>query len=472
MADDAGPTHILDGVEPFTLVPFQQEDHDWCLKHTKNMLLYDRGLGKTVIATRRNISAGVGTHVVICPGNAVKTWMDHTREWWSHFYPGCDIDIHHVKGKPDERRRIWKLLAHPSRTRQHRLFVCNYGTFQRDGKEVRESRLTRFIDQWDIDEAHKLRNRKSKNFEVLGPLLRSHPYFSFETGTPISRGAHEFWTYLNCVNPRHFSSYWKHVGTFCEVVDGYWGKEIIGPRNTAAFNHILKQYARIRSCEDPEIAKQLPKKTRVPLFVELDKDQYRVTKELEMNKVAWVNNALILGATSMENVMRFRQLLVCPKMLEPSLSLGAAFNDLLENLEDMSPDERHTVVFTPFKRAFPFFREALEEKGYSVFQLSGGISPDEQQEQIRLWRAHRGIMLNTISYAESYSLEPAKTAYFVGYEWDPNPNKQAEDRLKRLTTRYNVTMCYYRYLGTVDDQMCHVVNWKEQAINNVVYGGR
>lgn len=462
--------HILEGVEPFTLVPFQDEDEQWSQQHHKHMLLYDRGFGKTVVVTKRNINAGVGTHVVLCPKNAFATWEDHTTTWWRHFYPKADIDVHLVRGTPDARKTLWRELDRPARTRQHRQFVVTYNSAQRDAEFLCELQRLKNVDQWDFDEAHKLRNRKSVNYKTVSKITRQHPYFGFETGTPISRGAQEFWTYLNCINPKYFSSYWKFVSTFCEVVDGMWGKEIIGPRNTEAFNHLLSMYARIRSAEDPAIAAQLPKKTRNPLFVELDKDQYRIYKELEANKLAWTaDGRLILAGNSMEAVMRFRQLLVCPKMLDPALSLGAAFNDLLDNLEDMSREERHTVIFCPFKRAFPFFRQALEARDYPVYQLTGGISIEEQRRQIAGWRHNRGIMLNTISYAESYSLEPARMAYFIGYEWDPNQNIQAEDRLRRLTTRYNLAMYYYRYQDTVDDDMCYTVNWKGQAIHGVLY---
>jgi SNF2 family DNA or RNA helicase len=469
VADQPNKTFILDNQDPYTLVPFQDEDLGWLKAHPKSMVLYDRGLGKTVLATKRNIDAGVGTHAVFCPKNAIQTWKTHTQEWWSHFYPRADIDIWEVDGSPDCRRRMWRELAHPARTRQHRLFIVGYGSGQRDAQWLREQKYLNRVDQIDLDEAQRLRNRNSVAFKRLQPILRQHPYFSFESGTPVSRGAQEFWTYLNCIDPKLFSSYWKFAGTFCELFAGRWGTEIIGPRNAEEFGRLLKQYARIRTAEDPGIAEQLPQKSRNPLYVELDDDQYKVYKDLGADKFSWTETGrLILAGNSMEATIRFRQLLVCPKILDPTLSLGAAFTDFLQNFDDWSPEERHTVIFSPFTGAFPHFRKALEDKGVPVFQLSGGISSDEQQRQIRLWRENKGVMLNSIRYAESYSLEPARTAYFIGYEWDPNMNLQAEDRLRRLTTRYNLAMYYYRYAGTVDDDMCYTVNWKHVNITQIM----
>jgi hypothetical protein len=85
------------------------------------------------------------------------------------------------------------------------------------------------------------------------------------------------------------------------------------------------------------------------------------------------------------------------------------------------------------------------------------------------------VMLCTVQYAESFDLDPrhpddAKTCWFIGYEWDPNQNLQAEDRMHRLTTQYPITCNYYRYQGTVDDDMCYAVNWKMDHTIKTLHG--
>lgn len=461
------------GLAPFTLTPFQDEDVKWLRSgHDKALIAYDRGLGKTVIATKRNIIAGVGTHLVACPANAINTWISHTREWYQHFYPGDDLDIFFVTGKPEMRKRMWDELLRPERTHHHRLFVVTYGTALRDLNYLTPKHWAH-VDQIDLDEAHKMRHRTSQNFKLWSKVLHKHPYFTFLTGTPVSRGQQEFWTYLNCCNPKYFSSYWRYVGAFCELIDGRFGKEIIGPRNTENFYNLLREYCRIRLKTDEGIAEQMPSKTRVSIYCELDEHQQRIYQDLEADKFIWTQGGkIVVAATAMEEVMRLRQLLVCPKILDETLSLGGAFNDFLDTMDDADDTDCHTVVFTPFKSAFGHFRKALEARGHHVSQLSGGISSTEQLQQISEWRRHRGIMLCTCLYAESFDLEPAKSSWNIGYEWDPNVNSQAEDRLHRLTTTWPVTNNYYRYKNTIDDQVCFVVNWKSEHIHQIMQGAR
>jgi SNF2 family DNA or RNA helicase len=453
------------------LAPFQAEDMAWMLKstHNKNMLLYDRGLGKTVVATMRNITADVGTHYVICPSNAIRTWRDHALSWYSEFHPELDVDVHILRGSPHERRKLYDELLVPERQNQRRLFITTYSSFIRDSKNILTSKHISNIDQIDVDEAHKMRSRKSANFNNIKATFRQRPFISFLTGTPISRGAQEFWTFLNMMDAKYFSSYWRFVDTFCETWEGRWGKEIIAQKNTEAFFHLLSQYSRIRLKTDPEIASQMPPKSRESLYVQMDDCQRQMYDGLDVEGFIFTgDNGLVVASNSMEKVMRLRQLLVCPQILDATATLGSAFNDFLDQLSDMDSSDRHTVLFTPFKRAFAPFTKALQDRGIPVSQLSGGISIEEQEAQIKDWRASKGVMLCTIAYAESFDLEPAKTSYFIGYEWDPNMNVQAEDRLHRWTTTYPVTNYYYRYEGTVDDGLCNTVNWKQRNITYIM----
>jgi SNF2 family DNA or RNA helicase len=461
---------------------FQEEDGLWIPHHPKHCLFYDRGLGKTVVRTKANIDGGVGTHVVVCGSSAMGQWEKHTQWMWPELKPGYDHDIFLLDDIYYVRQNIWNELLHPERTRQHRQFIINYACWLRDLKAgFLTPKHLQHIDQLTFDEAHRgFRGRKSAKpnaiFKHSLPILKKLTHFDFLTGTPIGKGAQEFWPYLHCFNPYYFRSFWRFVGTFCETVEGPWGKEIVGTRPNAeeAFFQLLNQHGRVRTKNNPEIAAQLPAKTRVPIFVYMDKDQERMYREMDATKIAIDSNGLpIVAANSMEETMRLRQMLVCPKILDPNASLGGAFNDLLDQLRESDPADRHTVVFTPFKRAFPHFREALQAKGYHVQELSGGVSTKERDERIAWWRATRGVMLCTIPYAESFDLDPrepddAKTCWFVGYEWDQQQNLQAEDRMHRLETRYPITCNYYRYSNTVDDQMCWNVNFRSQNVNYIM----
>jgi SNF2 family DNA or RNA helicase len=335
------------------LTPFQKTDLEWMLKneHTKNMLLYDRGLGKTVVSTMRNIAVGVGTHFVICPSNAIRTWRDHAIAWYGDLAPDYDLDIHVLRGNPTQRRKLYDELLVPERTCQRRLFITTYSSFIRDSKTILTIPHIKNMDQIDIDEAHKMRSRKSQNYLSIQKTFKTHKYVSFLTGTPISRGAQEFWTFLNVINPKYFSSYWKFVDTFCETWEGRYGKEIVAQKNEEAFFHLLGQYSRIRLKTDPDIAAQMPTKTREPLYVEMDESQRTIYDALEVDDFIFTKEGnIVVASNSMEKVMRLRQLLVCPKILDPESGLGAAFNDLLYNIVDSKlangDFDHHTVLFT------------------------------------------------------------------------------------------------------------------------------
>jgi SNF2 family DNA or RNA helicase len=217
----------------------------------------------------------------------------------------------------------------------------------------------------------------------------------------------------------------------------------------------------------------MPRVTRKVISVDMDKEQAKLYKELDHDKFTILPSGMLLvTATSLEESIRLRQILICPKVIDPSFGYGAAFNAYLEMLEDAEEeDDRHTVIFCPFKSPFPFWREELVRRKIPVFQLSGGISPEEQQRQIVGFRERKGVMLCTARYAEAFSLAPATASYFIGQEWDPNVCAQAEDRLLPQEGTNPISAFYYAHKGTVEPRICEYLDAQQRVIDLTLGAG-
>lgn len=136
--------------------------------------------------------------------------------------------------------------------------------------------------------------------------------------------------------------------------------------------------------------------------------------------------------------------------------------DLVDNLKHNDWDS-HCVIFTPFTEAIPHYRDYLAASGFhNTVAIQGGLTPDELQERIERFRATRGIAITSILYATAFSLEPSSYGYFIGYDYDPENNDQAEDRLVRMTTDYLVNIYYYRHEGTYEEAQLENLVFKRQ----------
>jgi hypothetical protein len=461
-----------------SLRPFQAEDIPWFLNHPRSGNLSEPRLGKTVVTSITLALDPLTNKVLIaCPKNAMFVWRDHLLEWFQAIAPHRTLDIRVVKGKgakaAQQRKQAW--LA-PT-TADVTCYIVTWGALDRDIQLLQlpsTSKSGLIFNTVIGDEVHfRLKNRKNKAAKYFKWLThpqrcrRFHPL----SGTLAGKGGPaDFWPLLNMINPTLFGSYWKFVNTYMVVGENGWGgKELIEPKNIDHFHRfILEAYFRRRFRHI--CAPQMPKVQRDLLKVEATPEQVKLLEGLDQESFVFTpSDELIVAATSMEKVLRVRQILTCPQILDSTLGVGAAMEDLTERLLDpeMSPteDDRHVVIFSAFRQALQPFEDYLRTQGFeNIFQLYGGIDPEILHQRINQFKQSKGIILCSIKYAQAFSLAPAQQCFTIGYEWDPNDNKQAEDRLVPQEGINPINSYYYCYPG-IDDGVAESVNIKNRVIS-------
>lgn len=477
---------LVDSV-PLVLRPFQEAEIAPLAVRKRGGLAWDMGLGKTAGACTIGSRAKLKRWLVICPDNAFSVWSrwaadisdvepPHALDWIKNFWPDVKIIVRVIQDTKGARELIWdkeeQLAAN-----EMVIYICTPDTFIRDWGETvkvpgKKKKVIRFVPRKNytipniviLDEAKRIRNPESVAFQVVSKFLAYYnvQYVFPMTGTPGHQPKH-FWTMLHCIDPKYFTSYWKFIFTFHEVIDGMWGKEILGPRNLEQWHQTLGRYFSVVKEDDEGIAEQRPPLTRQLLPITMDEDQERVYKDLVKEMLHFVepDDNLIVAQNEFVLSTRLRQVLICPQILSPSLGLGAAIKDFVATVE---PEELN-VIFTPFTSVFEPFSSYLGGAGFQVQTLSGGIGAEERDARIHLWRSRRGVLICSILYAQAFSLEPATKAFFIGYDWDPDNNRQAEKRLHRLSTQKPITAYYYTFKSTFDERLCGIVNIKQQNVN-------
>ncbi|MEK0326694.1 MAG: helicase-related protein, partial [Nitrosopumilus sp.] len=155
-------------------------------------------------------------------------------------------------------------------------------------------------------------------------------------------------------------------------------------------------------------------------------------------------------------------LLCCPRILDTSLGMGGGFDLIVDKLEETP----HAVIFVPFRPACIYIQYELKLRGYQhVHMIRGGITHDEQTQEINAFKEARGILICTISYAESFDLETCDTSHFLGYDYSLDVNEQAEGRTQRAISKHEyVTWNYVKYMNTIDE---HFLNELTEDMHNV-----
>lgn len=411
------------------------------------ILGHKTGLGKTFLslygATRRDDQR----ILVIGTKKSAAIWINEIPRWTS--YTATQITT-----KTKNRDQVWKdACRSPSG-----IYLVTYQLLQRligkipgNQKKIRASMLP-----WDLvvcDEAHKmLRGHKTQTFEMLKCIPSKH--MNILSATLASRGPQDLWSSLHLLHPDFFSSYWRFVSQHCHVFKTEYGQEIGGVKDSKYTKEILRKYYIGRG---NEVRKQMAP-IRQTIELEMDDDQAKSYWKLLDDMLLELDSGEVLIASSklaLNN--KLRQMALCPRMFDPTLPLGAGIDYILEEIEE----EPHAVIFTPQKAYIRVLAAELVAAGYDVTVLQGGMEAEEVNTAIARWKKVKGVCLCTIASAESFALDTVNVAYFLGAEYDPTLNIQAEGRLQRIDSAdIGITIRYIIIKDTVEEGVKDIINGK------------
>lgn len=456
-------------IEP--LRPFQEEDVPFFLDHPKSLILYEPRLGKTVVACNvLALDQSTSSVLIACSKNAMSVWIDHIQAWFAHIRGRNTneyIDFRIIRGKHANAKAQRLALWDKPRTAAITVYLVTFNALLFDYPHIEQKKMR--FDSIIADEVHRvLRSKTNKSAKMFRALVKDARRFHALSGTLVSKwGPGDYWTLLNICNRREHGSYWAWMETFCHMVDGQFGRELVGIRNVDAFHRHMARYARVRKRK--QCAPQMPEVQRDLLWLEMDAEQTKAYNEIGRSSITITEHgSVIVAANSLEKTVRKRQILTCPRIIDPKLGLGTAFNDFLEKIEEAKENEEeagyHTVLFTSYRAAIPHWAEELKKRGYPTQILTGGTEPEELVAIIEEFRKSKGIILCTTQFAQAFSLEPATICYHIGWDYDPNNNKQAEDRLVPQQGVNPITSYYYAYRETDDEDIAHRVGIKQQMI--------
>jgi hypothetical protein len=440
--------------------------YNYGLTHKKYILSMDKGMGKTVVYLTAGLNGEPEYVIIVCNTSAMAA---QRREILRHFPFYADKFVF-VRGQAHQRYKLW-------RRPEVRIFITTMATLQSDlgGRRLskfHEGRSNSIVPPWvtstaldhlQLDEFHKyIRRPKSASFKLLKTLKPDT--MCLDSGSPVSSSPADLWPALHLCDRQFWSSYWGYVNHFCITNEGPWGKEIIGPKNVDQWRQATGRTV-FHRVKDP---RDYPAKNRHILDFDLPDWQRKIHDDLRNELWAFTKEGNIITARNTGDALyKARIALICPKVLDPSFGVGAGIEGIIEDGADLS----HIVISTPFKEPIPHLRAALEASGRRVWVLSGGlgIDPDTQDRIIREFETQGGALIQTILYATSYEfINGPEHNYFLGYDPDPENNKQAEDRFQRVSSTHPSFHWYIRFSGTYDESLIERLVHKGQNVSRLM----
>lgn len=168
---------------------YQQADVTFILDEKHVGLFNEMRTGKT--ATALNAAEQVaGQILILCPACLIPVWEREIKLW-------C--------------------------VKRTKYLLYSYETIRGNKHALEYLRTTNFS-MIILDEAHKIKNRKSKTGKAV---LKLHaPYQIAITGTPSTNAPWDVWMILHWLRPYEYRSYWDFIGMYFECTSNYFCSRI------------------------------------------------------------------------------------------------------------------------------------------------------------------------------------------------------------------------------------------------------
>lgn len=412
------------------LFPYQKEGIDLICNHYKDVLLADHpGAGKTCQAILAADKIGAKKILVICPASLRENWKREFAKW---------SDKDHFVYCIYSKKYSYADINHVA--------VVSY--------DIAAS-CPELFGEYDLlilDEAHYLKNAKSKRTKVIfGVIWSKCKKRICITGTPLPNGrAIEGYTLFSRLAPQAFSNWWAYVKTYCIKEVTRWGTNYNQSKNLDALGKKCRELFMIRRDRKDTIG-QLPPLVRIQIYLSDVKFESELSESQQ-------NRILEMDSNS-------------PYFSTLRKELGVAkVSSSAEYIEDLLEEVNHIVVFAHHREVIIMLEALFVIHDISFVTITGETSMDDRQAAIDMFQNGKAQVFLASIYAANtgITLTKAHDVVFVEYDWVPEINTQCEGRCYRIG-QTEITRSHYLCIpDSIDDKITDAILRKQRNISSVM----
>jgi SNF2 family DNA or RNA helicase len=363
----------------------------------------DVGLGKTLMAVAIIIANPKPKTLIILPKSLVYQWKSQI-ELFTHF-----------------KVSIVSKDVLCDRLSDDTLYLISQSQLNRRNTVVGET--TVHVVDWDriiVDEAHFLRNKKSKTYDAF-MLLKADIRWAL-TATPVMNRMTDFVHIMQWIGVSQF---------FCQTE-----KAIVND------HYILR-----RTKDDLALDQRLECHTNIkyiPFSCFEEAKMYSCVYNQERTVIKNNQNRNI--SDLLEHLLRIRQICIHPQLYLDGMAkkrkesfgtwtMGVTKLDfLLQGLRSHTHPEEKTLVFCAFVKEIDMTVEFLQHNGYGCERLDGQMSMTERNDAVQRFGTQSDkhvfvIQINT--GGQGINLQCANHIYIMSPDWNPAVEHQAVGRAFR-----------------------------------------
>lgn len=450
--------HTFDGLLAIDYLP-----HLTCLPHQTNtakrviehmngcaILADEVGLGKTIeaglILKEYMIRGLVKKVLILVPASLVNQWID---ELVNKFYIPATA---YRKGYSWEHIDIVVASLDTAKRAPHCDVIHNID-----------------YDLIIIDEAHKLKNHQTKNYQFVKGIKKK--YCLLLTATPIQNRLSEIFNLVSILKPGHLGNY-----------EAFMEKYAKGPPNNED-NHYLKELINkvmVRHTRKDTNIK--PSKRHIKtIWVDFSKEEKAYYQQIEHelgNKIPLLKLTLLRELCSSREAcfMSLRKLSdkgdYPTEELEPFISgleklpQHAKAKKVIKIIEEIGNEK--VIIFTEYHATQYFLQWYLQQYGISSVPYRGGFSRSKKDWMRQLFQHDRQVLIATEAAGEGINLQFCHHMINYDLPWNPMRLEQRIGRIHRYGQKQDVYIYNLATRQTIEEHIMNILYRKLNLFERVI----
>lgn len=421
----------------------------------KAILADEVGLGKTVEAgliIKEYMIRGLAKKILILvPASLVSQWVQELR---TKFY---------IDAVEQKKSYVWE---------QCDVVVSSIDTAKR--QPHRDTILSIAYDMVIIDEAHKLKNNKTKNYEFVRNLNKK--FCLLLTATPIQNRIGEIFNLVSLLKPGHLGNEHQFKDIFAkkdlQLEDHDRLKQLVNKvmiRNRRQDTGIewTKRHVKTISIDfsptEQALYDEICKLKENPSYTKhmfsimtLERECCSSREAVYMTiKKMQEEEKHILGSTAIAQIMeKINQVEQNSKALEVV--------KLIQQLNEK------VIIFTEYRATQIYLQWFLQQNGISSVPFRGGFKRGKKDWMKDLFRERAQVLIATEAGGEGINLQFCNQIINYDLPWNPMRLEQRIGRIHRLGQERDVHIYNMSTNGTVEEHILKLLYEKIQLFENVI----
>lgn len=462
LVDDFDELYALQHIRGFSPLPHQVDTARQVLQqlHGRAILADEVGLGKTIEAgliAKEYFIRGLARKVlVLAPASLVLQW---TRELNEKF---------HIPAVAQKKAWMWH---------QYDVLVASLDTAKR------EPHRSMVLDiDWDlviVDEAHKLKNPRTRNWEMVNQL--ANKYMLLLTATPIQNQLQELHTLITLLRPGQLGStsqfVMNHVASKREAKD----PEALRSRLSEVMIRNQRgdggTYLPPRSVHVVPLSLNREEQALYDGVVEFLRETYEEQKnyrtsvlplitlqrEICSSPYAAMNTLLKMhkNARTAKKRQQIADLLAMAESIEHHTKADKVF-ELIDTFDEKC------IIFTEYRATQDFLMSLLYRKKIPAVPFRGGFKRGKKDWMTELFLHRARVLVATESGGEGINLQFCHRMVNYDLPWNPMRLEQRIGRIHRLGQEHPVSVFNLSTHGTIEAHIVQLLQEKIRMFEHII----